>query len=218
MSDSTNNKNQNHKYSETSGKKLFVKYMVCLRDKIVLQSELDRLGFKYDITVHGAVHFLNEFAIDQHQELRKRLSKFGLDLLDEHDSMLINRIIQTIVQVIHYSDALPKLKFSDLISDYAGEETDSILKIFSDVKGMSVLQFIIIQKIERAKEMLLYEDMPLSEIAELLNYKNQHYLAAQMKKVTGLTPLDFKRLKKERLKIAEQHKTILNSGVTKANI
>lgn len=216
MLNSANNGSHRKKLSDTSGKKLYVKYMVCLRDKIVLKSVLDKIGFEYEITVHDAIHFLEKYTEIQYQQLKKSLSKYGLILLDVHDSMLIERIIQTIVQVIHYSDKLPKIKFSDLISDYAGKESDSILKIFSDVKGMSVIQFIIMHKIERAKEKLLYEDVPLSDIAELLNYKNKHYLIAQFKKVTGLTPHDFKRMQKARQTIAEKYSTNQNSGTSKA--
>lgn len=208
--------NKNKKLSDTSGKKLYVKYMVCLRDKIVLKSVLDNIGFEYEITVHDAIHFLEEYTEVEYQELKRSLSKYGLILLDEHESMLIERIIQTIVQVIHYSDQLPKIKFSDLVSDYAGKESDSILKIFSDVKGMSIVQFIIMHKIERAKEILLYEDVPVSEIAELLNYRNKHYLLAQFKKVTGLSPHDFKRMKKARQTIAEKYSNDQNPGISKA--
>ncbi len=196
---------KNNKLADTSGKILYVKYMVCLRDKVVLQSTLDKMEINYIITAQGAIHFLDEITTVQYEELKKSLKKFGLILLSENESQIINRIINTIVQVIHYTDELPKLKFSDLLSEYAGEQSMSIMKIFSDVKGMSILQFIIIQKIERAKEMLLYEDMPLEEMADILNYKNEDYLIAQIKKVTGLSPHEFKRLKKEREEIAKQH-------------
>lgn len=185
----------------TVRKKLYVKYMVCLRDKLAMQSVLNDLNLNYRITVHGAIEFLSEVTNEQHHELMKRLSNSGLILLDEKESTLIDRIINTVVEVIHYSDTLPKLNFSDLIHKHAITGEESILKIFSDVKGMSVLQFIVTQKIERTKELLLYDDMTLPEIAELLNYKNQHLLSAQFKKVTGLTPSYFLKLKKARLKL-----------------
>jgi len=185
-------------------KKLYVKYMVCLRDKILVQSVLNEQGLNYRISAHGAIEFLSDFTIEQYRKLFKELSKSGLILLDEKQSMLIDRIINTIVEVIHYSDTLPKLNFTDLINDQVILGEESILKIFSDVKGMSVLQFIVIQKIERAKELLLYDEMSLAEIAELLNYKDQNYLSAQFKQVTGLTPSYFKRLKKARLKIVKK--------------
>jgi AraC-like DNA-binding protein len=182
-----------------------------------VQSVLNKQGLNYRISVHGAIEFLGEITKDQYYEIKAGLSKSGLILLDEKESMLIDRIINTIIEVIHYTDTLPKVNFRDIISKHAISGEEYILKIFSDVKGMSVIQFIIIQKIERAKELMLYEDMPLPEIAELLNYKNQDYLIAQFKKITGLTPLYFKRLKKERMKITEKYINSSHSGATGAS-
>jgi len=207
-------KSGNNSGSENVRKKLYVKFMVCLRDKIVVQSELDRLGLKYRISVQGAIEFLEVITKIQYYELKKSLSKSGLILLDEQESMLIDRIINTIVEVIHYTDKLPKISFSEIINEQTGLRDESILKIFSDVKGMSVMQFIIIQKIERAKELLLYENRSLSEIADILNYKNQDYLVAQFKKLTGLTPAFFIELKNERSKITSQSAKV--SNVTKS--
>lgn len=215
MSGSANNNGQNRnlKLLDTSGtKKLYVKYMVCLRDRRVLKSVLDEIGFNYEITFHGAIHFLEEYTEAQYDELRKSLSKTGMMLLNEKESTLIDRIIHTIVEVILHSETLPKLSFHDLVNKHVISGEESIFKIFSDVNGMSVIQFIVIQKIERAKELMLYEDMPLDEIAEVLNYKNKHYLIAQFKKTTGLTPHYFMRLKKERQNISNNHRHSSNSG------
>jgi AraC-like DNA-binding protein len=207
----------NNKDLGTVRKKLYVKYMVCLRDKLSVQSVLNEQGLNYRISVHGAIEFLEEITKVQYHEVKMGLSKSGLILLDEKESTLIDRIINTIVEIVHYSETLPKLNFSDIISRHVVSDDESILKIFSDVKGMSVLQFIIIQKIERAKEMMLYEDMPLPEIAEILHYKNQDYLIAQFKKITGLTPFYYKRLKKERMVIAEKYFNSSYSDATEMN-
>lgn len=197
---------------ETVRLKLYVKYMVCFRDKLYVKSVLKKQKLNYRISVHGAIEILEEITKIQFYEFKMSLSKAGMVLLDVKDSMLIDRIINTIVEVVHYSDTLPKLSFRDIISKHAISGDEFILKIFSDVKGMSVLQFIVIQKIERAKELILYDDMPLDEIAELLNYKNQDYLIAQFKKTTGLTPFYFKRLKQERMKVTEQYDYLSQSG------
>jgi AraC-like DNA-binding protein len=183
-------------------KKLYVKYMVCLRDKMTVQSELVKLGLTYRITAHGAIEFLEEITNVQFNELKTSLSKTGLFLLDEKESMLIDRIISTIVDVIHHTDKLPRLNFEDIITQQKVLLSESVLKVFSDVTGMSVLQFIVIQKIERAKDLLIYEDLSLSEIADSLNYKNQDYLVAQFKKITGLAPSYFEQLKKERRRLS----------------
>lgn len=190
--------------------KLYVKFMVSLRCKLIVKSEIENLGFTYKISSHGALDFSEGLSDSQFLLLKKNLKKSGMVLLSESESMLIHKIINTIVEVIQYSDKIPKLSFSEIISKQAVVGKESILKIFSDVKGMSVLQFIVIQKIERVKELLLYDDMPLSEIAELLNYKSKHSMLAQFKKITGLTPSDFKRIKKERLKIAEKYSKSAN--------
>jgi AraC-like DNA-binding protein len=217
MSESKLNSSNNTKDCDTVGKKLYVKYMVCMRDKLALKSILDEHGLVYSVSVHGAIEFLEETTKVQIHELRKNLLKSGLVLLDEKESMLIDRIINLIIEVIHYTDELPKISFADFISEYTGSGKESILKIFSDVKGMSVLQFIVIQKIERAKELLIYDELPLPKIAELLNYKNQAYLNAQFKKTTGLTPAYFKRLRKERMKVSLTYNYSSHSGVAKAS-
>ncbi|PKD43731.1 helix-turn-helix domain-containing protein [Rhodohalobacter barkolensis] len=216
MSGSANNDGQNRNLEllDTSGtRKLYVKYMVCLRDRRILKSILDDIGFNYEITFHGAIHFLEEYTDAQYDELKKSLSETGMILLTEKESTLIDRIIHTIVEVIHHSETLPKLSFHDLVNKHVISGEDSVFKIFSDVNGMSVIQFIVIQKIERAKELMLYEDMPIDDIAEVLNYKNKHYLIAQFKKTTGLTPRYFMRLKKERQNISKNYSHSPTSGV-----
>lgn len=200
-----NNSNNNNGGIETIRTKLYIKYMVCMRDKLTVQSVLKSQGLNCRISVHGAIEFFDEITQVQKNELVKGLSKSCMVLLDEKESMLIDRIINTIIEVIHYTDSLPKLTFRDFISELSTLGNESVLKIFSNVKGMSVLQFIVIQKIERAKELLLYEDMPLQEIAEVLNYRNENLLTAQFKKTTGLEPLYFKRLKKERMEIVAKY-------------
>jgi AraC-like DNA-binding protein len=190
------------KTPESVNKELYVKYMVCMRDKLLVKSELDQMGITYRLSVHGAIVFLGEITTVQQNMLKKRLLKSGLVLLDEEESKVIGRIINTIVEIIHYSVELPRIRFEDIISEHSEIARESVLKIFSDVKGMSVIQFIVTQKIERAKELLLYEERSLSDITDILNYKNQNYLVAQFKKYTGLTPDYFKKLKKERMKLS----------------
>lgn len=191
-----------NKTIESGSKKLYVKFMVSLRCKIITKSELEKLGLPYKFSTHGALEFKEGISKEQYDQLKKNLLKFHMILLSENESNLIDNIINTIVEVIHYSNTLPKVNFIELIDKKTIVGEDPILKIFSDVKGMSVIQFIIIQKIERAKEMLIYEDTSLSDIADLLNYESKRLLVAQFKKVTGLTPEYFLTLKKERAAIA----------------
>lgn len=204
MTNAKLSKNDKDKDEVAINSKLYVKYMVCLRDKLSVQSVLNEQGINYKMAVHGAIVFQEEMTKARFHQLKTDLSKTGFVLLEEKESMLIDRIINMIVEVIHYSEKLPKLRFRDIINNHGVLGEESILKIFSDVKGMSVLHFIIIQKIERAKELMLYDELPMSEIAEILNYKNEHFMYAQFKKVTGLTPSYYKRLKSERTKIAKE--------------
>lgn len=189
---------------EIVSKKLYVKYMVSLRCKLIVRDELKKLNINYSISVHGAIVFREVITEYRLNELNQNLQKSGMELLDEPNSFLIDKIINTTIEVIHYSDELPKINFADVISDKLGEDNESILKIFSDVKGMSIMQFIILQKIERIKELLLYEELTLQEIAEKLYYKNVKFLTAQFKKNTGLTPAYFVELKRERKNLSER--------------
>lgn len=188
---------------EVLSKKLYVKYMVSLRCKLIVKEELKNLSINYSISVHGAIIFLEAITDYRLNELNQNLQISGLVLLDGPNSLLIDKIINTIIEVVHYSDELPKVDFADAISEKFATDNGSILKIFSDVKGMSIMQYIIIQKIERIKELLIYEDFTLEEIAEKLYYKNKNLLIAQFKKYTGLTPAYFRKFKKEREILSE---------------
>ena len=186
------------KRMEVVSKKLYVRYMVSLRCKLIVREQLKKLNIKHSISVQGAIIFLELVTEYRLNELKQKLKKHGLILLNEQESMLIDKMINMIIEVVHYTDELPKMTFDDLIDHRIGNEKESILKIFSDVKGMSVLQFIVNQKIERAKELLVYEGLSLSEIAEKLNYKNEALFISQFKKLTGLHPDYFSGLKKQR--------------------
>ncbi|MDZ7715319.1 MAG: helix-turn-helix domain-containing protein [Balneolaceae bacterium] len=179
--------------------KHYVRYMVSLRCKTIVSEELKKLGIKYSILPYGAIKFLEEVTQEDLKALKRNLRKSGLDLLDIHESKLVDRIINTIMEVIHDYDELPKLTYSEIIAQNIGEANESVLKIFSEVVGMSVIQFIVIQKVEKIKELLLYDDISLSEITYRLRYKSEQHLIAQFKKVTGLTPSFFKQLRQKRL-------------------
>jgi AraC-like DNA-binding protein len=199
-SDSTSNPNE----SSAIRKKLYVKYLVCLRDKLVLKSELDKLKVHYEITIQGAVGFKIGITTQQFLTLKRRLLSHGLVLLDETESLIVDRIINTIIEVVHYSDVLPDINFTEILSNQLALSDKSIHKLFSDVMGLSFSQFILIHKIERAKELLLYENFTLTEIAAMLNYKNRQSLVAHFKKNTGLYPSYFTVIKRNREQILSE--------------
>lgn len=204
--------NENKDRKDYVQMKLYVRYMVSLRCKLIVKDQLKKLNIKYSISVHGAIIFLELVTDYRLNELNRNLKKHGLILLDQHESYLIDNIINTIIEVVHYSDELPRMDFADIIAIKNGNNNETILKIFSDVKGMSILQFIILQKIEKAKELLIYKDCSLSEISEKLHYKNEGLFITQFRKFTGLTPDYFRKLKKERESIDLQSDEMSVSG------
>lgn len=172
--------------------------MVSLRCKLLVKSELNKLGFHNALIELGVVE-LHESITQQDRELLKTvLLKSGLELLDDKRSILVERIKNVIVELIHYSDELPKVNYSDYISEKLNYDYTYLANTFSEVKGMTIQHFIILHKIERVKELILYDEMTLSEIAYKLHYSSSAHLSNQFKKITGLTPTFFKQLKKKR--------------------
>jgi YesN/AraC family two-component response regulator len=168
---------------------------------MLVKKELTEAGIEFSISPHDAIEFREDISNKQLDEINANIQKAGLELLNEKNSLLIDRIIGTIVEMVHDSEELPAISFEDVISRDFFNSNDKILKIFSDVKGVSLIQFIVQQKVERIKEWLIYEDYTLSEMAEKLRYKNEDFLIAQFKKHTGLSPSYYKKLKKERNKV-----------------
>ena len=177
---------------------IYVKYMVSLRCKMVVNQELQKLGLHYVKVELGTIEILENITDFQREELRKNLQKYGLDLLDNKRKIIIEKIKSLIIELIHYSNELPKVNYSDYISEKLGYDYTYLANIFSEVKGITIQQFIIINKIERVKELLLYDELNLTEIAYKLHYSSVSHLSNQFKKVTGLTPSYFKKLKEQR--------------------
>ena len=177
---------------------IYIKYMVSLRCKLVVQEELKKLGLHYINVDLGTVEILEDITQIQKQELKKNLLKYGLELLDDRRNILIEKIKSVIIEMIHYSDELPKVNYSEYISEQLGYDYTYLSNIFSEVKGITIQQFIIIHKIERVKELLLYDELNLTEISYQLHYSSVAHLSTQFKKITGLTPSYYKKIKKMR--------------------
>ena len=178
--------------------KLFIKYMVTLRCKMMVKEELKKLGLHYVIVELGMIEVLEDITIDQRKQLKENLLKLGLELLDDKKSILIEKIKNVIVEMIHYSDELPKVNYSDYISEKLSYDYTYLANIFSEVKGITIQQFIIIHKIERVKELLIYNELNLTEISYRMHYSSVAHLSKQFKKITGLTPTFYKQLKDKR--------------------
>ena len=178
--------------------KLYIKYMVSLRCKLMVKEELKKLGIKYVVIDLGVVEILEDISPEQHDQLKQNLLKSGLELLDDKRSILIERIKNVIVEMIHYSEELPKVNYSDYISEKLGYDYTYLSNIFSEVKGITLQQYIIIHRIEKVKELLIYDELNLTEISYRLQYSSVAHLSNQFKKITGLTPTFYKQLKQKR--------------------
>ncbi|WP_244428744.1 AraC family transcriptional regulator [Flavobacterium sp. B17] len=179
--------------------KLYIKYMVSLRCKMVVHQELERLCIKNAVVDLGTVELMDDISAGQRQTLKENLLKTGLEVLDDKKSILIEKIKNIVTEMIHYSDDLPTENFSDYISKKLGYDYTYLANTFSEVKGMTLQHFIIINKVEKVKELLLYDELNLTEISYKLNYSSVAHLSNQFKKITGLSPSFYKQLKQKRL-------------------
>lgn len=178
--------------------KLYIKYMVSLRCKMLVKDELKKLGIDFVSVDLGMVEINGDITEQQREQFRANLQKSGLELLDDKKNILVERIKSVIVEMVHYEDELPKINDSDYISEKLGYDYNYLSNTFSEVKGTTIQNYIIQHKIERVKELLLYDELTLTEIAWKLHYSSVAHLSNQFKKVTGLTPSYFKELKQKR--------------------
>ena len=183
--------------------KLHIKNMVSLRCKMIVRAELDRMQLHATIVELGEVEIHEELTEAQEETLKASLLQFGLELLEDRKSILIEKIKNTVVEMIHFTDVPPTQNFSTHLSEKLGHNYNYLSNLFSEVKGTTIEHFIIAHKIERAKELLLYDKYTLTQIAEKLHYSNVAHLSNQFKKVTGLTPTFFKSMKNKRLTALE---------------
>lgn len=172
--------------------------MVSLRCKLVVKDALESLGLHFVILELGIVEIMQDLTEVQHQQLYDMLLKSGLELMDDKKSVLIEKIKNIIIEMVHYSDELPKVNYSDYISEKMGLDYTYLSKLFSEVRGITIEHFIIAHKIERVKELLLYDEFNLTQISYIMNYSSVSHLSKQFKKVTGLTPSFFKKLKEKK--------------------
>ena len=178
--------------------KLYVKYMVSLRCIMLVKEELKKLGLLYTTVDLGTVDIPEDISNDQHDRFKENLLRSGLELLDDKKSILIEKIKNVIIEMIHYADELPKLNYSDYISEKLNYDYTYLANIFSEVKGITIQHFIIIHKIEKVKELLLYDELNLTEISYKLHYSSVAHLSNQFKKITGLSPSFYKQMKQKR--------------------
>ena len=174
--------------------------MVCNRCKMAVKDELIKFGLHPKSIELGEVEITDELSITKKDELNKVLQSLGFDLIDDKKSQLIEKIKNTIVELVHYSDEQLKTNFSKHISKLLHHDYSYLSNLFSEIEGTTIEKYFIAQKIEKVKELLKYDELTLSEIAERLGYSSVAYLSNQFKKQTGLTPSFYKSLKQNRRK------------------
>ncbi len=178
--------------------KIYIKYMVSTRCKMLVKQELRKLGLHFIVVDMGVVDIMEELDEFQRESLRIALAESGLELMDDKKSMLIEKIKNVIIDMVHYSDKLAKTNFSDYLSEKLNHHYTYLANMFSEVQGITIEKFIIFHKIERVKELIIYNELNLTEIAFMMHYSSVAHLSNQFKKVTGLSPSHFKKLKDKR--------------------
>jgi len=178
--------------------RLYIKNMVCIRCKMVVKAELEKLGIGYILIELGQVEISQELSSEQMSQLDVALRRSGLELIDDKKGVLIEKIKCIIIETVHYSQEKIKVNLSDYISDKLNYDYTYLASLFSEVTGITIEKFYIGHKIEKAKELLVYNELNLTEIAYNLGYSSVAHLSNQFKKFTGLTPSHFKKLKNKR--------------------
>jgi len=165
---------------------------------MLVKAELEKMGIGYKSIELGEAELEEQISDKQHDELKTVLLKSGLELMDDKKAMLVEKIKNVIVEMVHYADELPATNFSDHLSEKLNHNYIYLSNLFSEVKGITIEHYIIIHKIEKVKELIIYDELNLTEIAFKLNYSSVAHLSNQFKKITGLTPSFFKQLKDKR--------------------
>jgi YesN/AraC family two-component response regulator len=168
--------------------------MVCIRCQMVVKAELDKIGLQYSYVKIGEADIVGEIQSDKLQQLGAALSESGLYLIDDKRSILVEKIRSSIIELVHYTDKQIKVNLSDYLSDTLNYNYTYLSNIFSELSGKTIENFYLTHKIERVKELIVYDVLNLSEIAIKMNYSSVAHLSNQFKKMTGLTPSQFKNL------------------------
>lgn len=168
--------------------------MVCNRCKMVVKGELEKLGIETRQVELGEIEVEGTLSPAQLGQVQAALQPLGFELIDDKKGRIIEKIKSLVIELIHHSAEHTKLKYSEYISGQLHYDYPHLSKLFSEVEGITIEQYIISQKIEKVKELLVYDEMSLSQIADKLGYSSVAHLSAQFKKTTGLTPSFFKNL------------------------
>ena len=172
--------------------------MVSARCKTAVKEELKKLRLHFILVELGEVEIMEDISEDQREQLKTALLILGFELIDDRRSILIEKIKHIVIEMVHNTDEPIKIKFSNYLSGKLNHDYTYMANLFSDVQGTTIGQFIISHKIERIKELIIYDELSISEIAWKMNYSSVAHLSNQFKKITGLSPSHFKQLKDKR--------------------
>ncbi len=175
-------------------KAVYVKNMVCQRCVTAVESALERLNIPYVSVDFGKVNLTDTMSEKQYSEFKNALPALGFELLESNTAILISKIKKVVIQSIHHSDEDRKMNFSTLISEELGHDYTYLSRLFSSVEGLTIEKYIMRQRVEKVKELILYDELSLSEIAFRLQYNSVAYLSAQFKKETGMTITEFRKV------------------------
>ena len=179
---------------------IFIKNMVCDRCIMVVQNELEKLGLDAKNIKLGEVILSKEITSLEKENLSKTLEPLGFEVIDDKKGRIIEKIKNIIIDLVHHQDSDVKTNLSDVLSDKLHHDYNYLSNLFSEVEGTTIEKYFIAQKVEKVKELLVYDELSLCEIAFRLNYSSVSYLSNQFKKVTGLTPSYFKQIKEDKRK------------------
>jgi len=178
--------------------KLYIKYMVSNRCKMAVKEVLNKMKLHFILVDLGEVDIMEDISAEQLEIIKLELFTSGLELMDDKKAILIEKIKNIIIEMVHHSDEVMKVNLSDFLSKKLKYDYTYMANLFSEVQGTTIAQFLISHKIERIKELIIYDELNISEIAWKMNYSSVAHLSNQFKKVTGLSPSHFKQLKDKR--------------------
>lgn len=183
--------------------KLYIKNMVCDRCRWVVKTEIEKLGFKANVIDLGEVELENSIDNQEKQQIKEALENFGFELIDDKKSRIIEKIKTLIIDLVHQKNNELAINLSEYLSNQLSQDYSSLSNLFSEVEDVTIEKYFISQKIEKVKELLVYDELTLSEIAFQLNYSSVAYLSNQFKKITGFSPSHYKQLKNKKRKQIE---------------
>ena len=178
--------------------KLYIKNMVSARCKMAVKEALQSMGVHFVFVELGVVETMDDLTIEERQQLKETLLQSGLELMDDKKSELVQKVKNLILDMIYHPEEERKMSFTAYLSKHTGHDYPYLANLFLVAQGTTIQQFIILQKVERIKELIMYSEMSITEITWKMNYSSVAHLSNQFKKVTGLTPTHFKQLKEKR--------------------